>query len=253
VSLTLLVPIAAASLLGSLHCAGMCGGFVAMVGGGTTGGARWRAQLWYNAGRLLSYAALGAAAGTLGHALDLAGNAAGIGRIAALVSGSIMIVWGMGALLETQGVRVFRASWALPKRVSEGLAALHRLPASWRGLVLGLTTTLLPCGWLYAFAVTAAGTASPLQGALLMAAFWTGNVPVLLGLGVAVSAAVGRVRRHVPLLSAAVIFGVGLFTVTARANLPAFAAAAVSHYRLPGAPAVPTPDDCPCHRKAATR
>ena len=65
-----------------------------------------------------------------------------------------------------------------------------------------------------------------------MAAFWSGNLPVLLGLGVALSAVVGRVRRHVPLLSAAVIFGVGLFTVTARANLPAFAAAAVSHCQL---------------------
>jgi len=253
VSLTLLVPIVAASVLGSLHCAAMCGGFVAMVGEGATGKARWLAQLSYNAGRLLSYTALGAAAGTLGHALDLAGNAAGIGRIAALVSGSIMILWGMGALLETQGVRVFRSKWALPKRITDGLSALRRLPAGARGFVLGLTTTLLPCGWLYAFAVTAAGTASPLQGALLMAAFWIGNVPLLLGLGVALSAAVGRVRRHVPLLSAAVIFSVGLFTVTARANLPAFAAAAVSRCHLSVAPAVPTAGACPCHRKPGTR
>ena len=248
-SLALLVPVAAASLLGSVHCAGMCGGFVAIAGDGVTGRARWVSQLSYNAGRLVSYAVLGAAAGALGHAVDLAGSAAGIGRVASLVSGSMMIVWGMGALLETQGVRVFRGRWALPKRVTDGLASLRRLPAAWRGLLLGLATTLLPCGWLYAFAVMAAGTASPLQGALLMAAFWTGNWPVLLGLGVALSAAVGRVRRHVPLLSAAVIFSVGLFTVTARANLPAFAAAAVSRCHLPHTVALPKPGDCPCHRK----
>ncbi len=248
-SLALLVPIAAASLLGSIHCAGMCGGFVAIAGEGTSGKARMLPQLTYNAGRLVSYTVLGASAGTLGHALDLAGSAAGLGRVAALVSGAIMILWGMGALLETQGVRIFRGRWALPRRVTEGLAALRRLPASWRGFVLGLATTLLPCGWLYAFAVTAAGTANPVQGALLMAAFWSGNLPVLLGLGAMVSAAVGPLRRHVPLLSAAVIFGVGLFTVTARANLPAFAASAVSHCRSSGL-TVPTPDACPCHRKA---
>ena len=118
----------------------------------------------------------------------------------------------------------------------------------WRALALGLATTLLPCGWLYAFAVTAAGTGSPLNGALVMAAFWAGNAPVLLGLGVALSAAVGRVRRHVPVLSAAVIFAIGLFTVTVRANLPAFAAASIlgqSHASM----AVPMPGDCPCHRK----
>lgn len=248
-SVALLVPVAAASLLGSIHCAGMCGGFVAVVGEGVSGRARWASQLSYNAGRLLSYVLLGAAAGSLGHAVDLAGSAAGIGRVAALISGSIMILWGMGALLETQGVRIFRGRWSLPKQVTEALASVRRLPATWRGLVLGLATTLLPCGWLYAFAVTAAGTASPLEGALLMAAFWAGNLPVLLGLGVALSTAVGRVRRHVPVLSAAVIFCVGLFTVTARANLPAFAAAAVGHYRPSSVAVVPRPGDCPCHRK----
>lgn len=248
----LLVPVAAASLLGSIHCAGMCGGFVAIAGDGVSGRARVISQLSYNGGRLLSYAALGAAAGALGRAVDLAGSAAGIGRVAALVSGSIMILWGMGALLETQGVRVFRGRLTLPRRVTAAFASLRRLPAAWRGLALGLSTTLLPCGWLYAFAVTAAGTASPLRGALLMAAFWTGNLPVLLGLGVALSALIGRIRRLVPILSAAVIFGVGLFTVTARANLPAFAAA-VTHCTLARAASLPTPSDCPCHRKAVDK
>lgn len=250
-NLSLLVPVAAASLLGSVHCAGMCGGFVAIAGDGVSGKARILSQLSYNGGRLLSYTALGAAAGSIGRAVDLAGNAAGVGRAAALVSGSLMILWGMGALLETQGVRVFRGRLTLPKRVTMALASVRHLPAAWRGLVLGLSTTLLPCGWLYAFAVTAAGTASPVQGALLMAAFWSGNLPILLGLGVALGALVGRVRRVVPVLSAAVIFGVGLFTVTARANLPAFAATAVAHCNLASAPPLPTPADCPCHRKAS--
>jgi len=249
VSLALLVPVVAASLLGSIHCAGMCGGFVAVAGEGVSGRARWVSQLTYNAGRLVSYSVLGAAAGFLGRAVDVAGSAAGIGRVAALVSGSVMILWGMGALLETQGVRVFRGKWALPKSVIEALGSVRRLPAAWRGLVLGLATTLLPCGWLYAFAVTAAGTASPIQGALVMAAFWAGNLPVLIGLGVALGVVVGRVRQHVPLLSAAVIFCVGLFTVTTRANLPAFAASALSHRSLSPAPAVPMAGDCACHRK----
>ena len=252
-SFELLVPVAAASLLGSIHCAGMCGGFVAVAAEGTSGKARWVSQLSYNAGRLVSYVVLGALAGSLGRALDLAGSAAGLGRVAALVTGSIMIVWCMGALLETQGVRVFRGRWALPERLTRALTSVRRLPAAWRGLVLGLSTTLLPCGWLYAFAVSAAGTASPARGALLMAAFWSGNLPVLLGLGVALNAVLGRVRRHLPVLSAAVIFSIGLFTVSARANLPAFAAAAVSRCQLSRGSALPTPSACPCHRKAAPR
>ncbi|MET0794578.1 MAG: sulfite exporter TauE/SafE family protein, partial [Polyangiaceae bacterium] len=93
----------------------------------------------------------------------------------------------------------------------------------------------------------AAGTASAWHGALLMAAFWAGNLPILLGLGVALSALVGRVRRHVPVLSAAVILGIGIFTVTTRANLPAFAAAAVlGTHHAPAA--LPSAGDCACHR-----
>ena len=241
------MPVAAASVLGSVHCAGMCGGFVAIVSDGVAGRTRWLSQLAYHAGRLVSYATLGAVAGTLGRAVDLAGSAAGVGRIAAIVSGSLMIVWGLVALLETQGVRVLRPHWALPMRLTRVLGALRARPPLGRALLLGLSTTLLPCGWLYAFAVTAAGTGSAAHGALLMTAFWAGNVPILLGLGVALSAAVGRVRRHVPVLSAAVILAVGLFTVSARANFPAFAAAAC-HLRR--APTVPSPGGCPCHRKA---
>ena len=252
-SLALWVPIAAASLLGSVHCAGMCGGFVTIAGEGLDGRARWLSQLSYNGGRLLSYSALGATAGFVGHAVDLAGSAAGVGRAAALISGSMMIVWGMSALLETQGVRVFRGRFRLPARLTETLARVRRMPGAWRGFSLGLVTTLLPCGWLYAFAVSAAGTASPVRGALLMAAFWSGNLPALLGLGMVLGAALGRLRRYLPLLSAAVIFGVGLFTVTARANLPAFAAAAVCHVGHATPAAAPKPGDCPCHRRAAPR
>ena len=249
-SAELLVPVVAASLLGSVHCAGMCGGFVAIVGDGLSGRTRVLSQLAYNGGRLISYATLGALGGALGHAIDLAGNAAGVGRVAALVSGSLMILWGLGALLETQGVRVFRGGRALPDGLTRFLASFRAKPPLSRAVLLGLSTTILPCGWLYAFAVTAAGTGNALSGALLMTAFWAGNLPILLGLGVALSAAVRRVRRHVPVLSAAVILGVGLFTVTARANLAAFAVTAATHCHLPGAEvALPKPSDCPCHRK----
>ncbi|MEP7051473.1 MAG: sulfite exporter TauE/SafE family protein [Pseudomonadota bacterium] len=244
----LLVTVFAASLLGSVHCAAMCGGFVAVAGEGVTGRARLFTQLTYNAGRLISYLTLGALAGALGHAVDLAGSAAGIGRIAAMISGSIMILWGLSALLETQGVRVWRGRLSVPPRLTQALASLRNRPPMLRALALGLATTLIPCGWLYAFAVTAAGTGSPAHGALIMAAFWAGNAPLLLGLGVLLNVALARVRQHVPVLSAAVIFGIGLFTVTARANLPAFAACALAG-ELHSGPSVPSAGDCPCHRK----
>ena len=105
-NLHLLLPIVGASVLGSVHCAAMCGPFAAMVtDSSVTGAARARLQLAYQGGRLLSYVSLGAAAGSAGQALDLAGAAAGLGQVAALATGVLLLLWGLGGMLETQGIR----------------------------------------------------------------------------------------------------------------------------------------------------
>ncbi|VAX40404.1 hypothetical protein MNBD_PLANCTO03-914, partial [hydrothermal vent metagenome] len=61
----LIVSVFLASLLGSMHCAGMCGAFVAFaVGLDDPEAARKRVRLHmaYNAGRLTTYVTLGAIA-----------------------------------------------------------------------------------------------------------------------------------------------------------------------------------------------
>lgn len=224
---SLIVPVLAASLVGSLHCAGMCGGFVAFYAGGdeSTGRSRALAHLAYNGGRLATYVTLGALAGALGAAVDLAGKAAGVGRVAGVVAGSVMIAWGLGLLLLAAGVRVpwLRLPEAVHARVAGSLGALRGKPPVVRALLIGLSSTFLPCGWLYAFAVTAAGTGSALGGATVMLAFWLGTVPALLGLGFGVQTLTRRVRRYVPMLSAAALIAIGLASVFGRFNAPRMA------------------------------
>ena len=63
--MTLLLAVLGASLLGSVHCAAMCGGFVCLYSG--TGASRHKGaapHAAYNAGRLVSYLLLGALAGS---------------------------------------------------------------------------------------------------------------------------------------------------------------------------------------------
>ena len=248
-TLDLLLPIVGASVLGSVHCAAMCGPFAAIVSDPGAGKVRRLSLLFsYQGGRLLSYVVLGAAAGAAGRALDLAGAAAGISRVAAAVAGFLLLVWGLSALLETQGVRWFRVRAVLPRWLSSWLASLRQRPSLGRAVTLGLATTLLPCGWLYAFVLTAAGTAHPLQGALVMLAFWAGNAPMLLGLGFFFGSALQRVRRHVPVLSAALIFTIGLSTIVTRARLSAFASV-LPDFRGASPTHLPMAGDCPCHRK----
>jgi sulfite exporter TauE/SafE len=85
-----------------------------------------------------------------------------------------------------------------------------------RALLLGLLTTLLPCGWLYAFVATAAGTGSAPAAMLVMGAFWLGTVPLLAGLGLATQRAFGPLRRHLPAVTAAALMIIGLLTMTGR-------------------------------------
>ena len=213
----------AASLLGSLHCAGMCGGFVAFYAGGdrSSGPRRLASHAAYNGGRLLTYILLGVAAGILGRALDLAGTAAGLQQGAALAAGGLMMLWGLVMLLQVKGLRIPTHLPAFFTRlVQEALGQLADQPPVVRALALGLLSTLLPCGWLYAFAITAAGTGDPLAGALVMAVFWLGTLPVMLSLGLGVQALAGPLRRHLPVVSALILLVIGAWTVLDRATIP---------------------------------
>jgi sulfite exporter TauE/SafE len=240
----------AASLVGSVHCAAMCGSFVAVCSSAEHGTkTRLATHASYNLGRLLVYVTLGAVAGAIGKLTDFAGVALGLGRVAAVVTGVLMIAWGLSAMLETQGVRIVR--FRLPSTALLVQSALSKLNARHPALksgILGLSSALLPCGFLYAFVLSAAGSAHPVSGAVIMAAFWLGTVPMMLGLGLLLRGLLGRVRAHVPLLSASLILAVGLFMVVARVNIPLASALQPEASAQSLAPAA-MPANCPLHGK----
>ena len=258
-----LLPMVSAGALGSVHWVGMCGGLIAVASNGAAGaGQRLLVQGGYQAARLVSYLGLGVVAGTLGHALDLTGQAAGLGKSAAVLAGATMMLWGLWSMLEAAGARFklrlpqFRL---LPASALAWLGRAGQRSPLWRATLLGGASAFLPCGFLYAFALAAAATASPVGGALVMGSLWLGNLPALLGFGLLIGGVLSRLRRHIPLLSASSVFVLGLLTLNNRLNLPAFAVAAATgslpaETRGAGKQAVllpPMAADCPCHKKHA--
>jgi len=223
--MALIAAVFVASLLGSMHCAGMCGAFLAfaVAGGDSAGSTRGLLHGAYNGGRLITYTLLGAIAGALGSAVDLGGSAMGLQRTAAAVAGALMVGFGLLTILRLAGVRIGRVP--LPRALQELVTRGHRLAFSWpplaRALVVGLLTTLLPCGWLYAFAITAAGTADPIKGAVTMAVFWAGTLPIMLSLGIGLQALTGPLRQRLPVLTSLLVVAVGLATLFGRFSLPA--------------------------------
>lgn len=211
-----------ASLLGSLHCATMCGPFVAACAADGTSGERRRADVWrthlsYQGGRGLTYAAAGALLGAAGTALDLAGETVGFVRLAAAVSSVLLILYGLTSLWRRRGGR-----GPFDGLLRRGLVPLRRKGPTLRGALLGVLTPLLPCGWLYAFLIVAAGSGSALRGALTMLVFWLGSVPALVGVGELVARSSVSLRRRIPVLSSVLLVLVGLTGLVLR--VPAFAA-----------------------------
>ncbi|MEL6498404.1 MAG: sulfite exporter TauE/SafE family protein [Planctomycetota bacterium] len=198
--LALIGTVIAASVVGSLHCAGMCGAFVAMAVGLDRSGSRTKLHAAYNGGRLVTYATIGAAAGVLGAAFDIGGQALGLQRAAIGLAAATMITIGAIGLARSFGVRLPKARG--PKVLEATFVRLHgiasRMTPTKRAAAIGLMTGLLPCGWLYAFALLAAGTAHPVAGAIVMAAFWLGTLPILITLGAGVRTLAGAIGRHAP-------------------------------------------------------
>ena len=214
----LVLSVLGASLLGSAHCAAMCGGFVCFFGGqpGDRPGAL--PHVAYHGGRLLAYAMLGAAAGLAGAGFDLAGRMAGFQRPAAVVAGLLLVFWGLSGLLAAAGIG--RTATAAPagfrRLLARVVGALAGKPPVLRALAIGLLTALLPCGWLYLFVATAASTGAALDGALVMSVFWLGTVPVLAGVGALAQRAAGPFRRRLPVVTAAAMVVLGVLTVAGR-------------------------------------
>jgi len=63
------------------------------------------------------------------------------------------------------------------------LARLKKFPAGFSALPIGALMGFLPCGFLYAMAINAANSASPLTGGAIMGAFALGTIPALFLFG----------------------------------------------------------------------
>lgn len=218
------VGILTASLLGSVHCAAMCGGFVCLYAGASPSHTvSVRDHALYNVGRLASYVLLGAVGGALGAGVTQLGSLAGVGRAATILSGVLMIVWAIGMIAAQRGVAIGFGPIAVPLWWQRGLGRLlHRVreqPVAVRALLTGLGTTLLPCGWLYVFVASAAGTGSARDGMVVMAIFWLGTVPALVAVGIGAQRVFGPFRRRLPTLGAAAVLMMGVLAVSGRLSM----------------------------------
>ena len=190
-----LLSMLAAGLAGSVaHCGPMCGPFVLGQVAERLGTikphalcecARMRSALLvpYHAGRLLTYATLGALVASFGAALVHLGP---LPAILLLCAGGFCFLKGVRKIVPARTVvrSSPQASGALPRLIRK---AASRIDRSTRlgGFLLGMLLGFLPCGLLYGALTAAAATANPLAGAATMLAFGAGTIPALVAIGFA--------------------------------------------------------------------
>ena len=169
------------SLLGGLHCAGMCGGFIgALQMNRPASVSASRIAAGYHLGRLTSYCAAGALVGLIGGSL-YAADVLPL-QVVLLVIGSLMLL-AIGAAMfgrqrwlkriEPLGAWLWRGIGPLARRVYPPRSAAQSFAA-------GLAWGWIPCGMVYAALPLALLAGGPAQGALVMLAFGLGTLPNLV-------------------------------------------------------------------------
>lgn len=241
-----------ASLAGSPHCGGMCGPFLMLAmgttrgrqespgsssaglliagevsanarnadGGGSRSPSRLSRMALYHCGRLASYLLLAVLGWAVGSLLNQGGQVLGWQQTAALIAGVVMVLVGGVGLGQAAGWRVsleFFPSW-FRRLLQAGHRQAARLHPLLRAFAVGLLTTWLPCGWLYAFVLTAAGTGRLDQAMVVMVAFWLGTLPLLSVVGLSWDWLTARWRTAMPLVSAASLILVGCLCLAGRAQ-----------------------------------
>lgn len=175
---------------------------------GASASQRFIPHLYFNAGRVISYTAFGAAIGFVGSALTLSPAISGVLTIAVSV---MMILVGLQML----GLlpRVSRIIPGFPKAFLHRIHDLAAKTSRGSAFALGAATFFLPCGFTIALQLYVLGKADALTGALTMLVFAIGTLPALLGLSMLSSFARGSVQARFLTIAGAVVVVLGFMNI----------------------------------------
>jgi uncharacterized protein len=162
-------------LMGSAHCAGMCGPLaLALPHWGRTRASFVWGRVLYNLGRIITYSLIGGILGTIGRGMNLAG----LQQWVSLSLGVIILLGLLAAPHFVQRTPIVRGVNWLKARL--GILLNRRGSSAMFGI--GLLNGLLPCGLVYVAAAAAVTRGNSLAGMEYMIAFGLGTVPMLLAI-----------------------------------------------------------------------
>lgn len=163
-------------LLGSFHCVGMCGpiAFMLPVAHDKPGLKAMQVSV-YHAGRLFSYALIGALFGILGRSFDIFG----LQQQLSIAVGVIMIFLVIVTYFSGMNLTVTKPLYKLVSKLKSAMGATFKKKSMDAFFTMGFLNGLLPCGLVYMAVFGALGSAAAYEGAIYMVFFGLGTVPLM--------------------------------------------------------------------------
>jgi sulfite exporter TauE/SafE len=180
-----LLSVVTIAFLGSFgHCIGMCGGIAiayssTKIDPTTSRNMQAISHLLYSFGRVTTYTVLGAVFGLAGGVATFSNNTNGI---LLLVAGVTMVLAGFSLLGKIKFLTIIEHSVSKSKWYQSMFSQLLDTKSLFSFYLLGLLNGLLPCGFVYFFAITAASTGSVYWGALVMFIFGLSTIPAMFSI-----------------------------------------------------------------------
>lgn len=181
-----IITIITIAFLGSFgHCIGMCGGIVVAYSS-TKVNSTWNktkqasSHVLYSFGRITTYVILGAIFGFVGSVVTFDNTTNGILLI---VTGVLMVLVGLSLSGKLKFLTSIEHSVSKSELYQKSFRKLLSSDSLFSFYFLGMLNGLLPCGFVYVFAITAASTASPIWGAFVMFIFGLSTLPAMFSLG----------------------------------------------------------------------
>lgn len=196
-------------LMGSFHCAGMCGPIaVALPLYGNSTLQKITGSLLYNIGRIITYGIMGAVFGTLGQGFEVLG----FQRVISVLMGSIMI---LAVIFPSifRNLNLGSGVTPLVGKLKERMGKLFAVKSLKSLFLIGLLNGLLPCGLVYMAVAGSIGTGSAMLGTLYMLLFGFGTMPMLLALNLSGGFASASLRQKVNKLIPTLVVIVGILFI----------------------------------------
>lgn len=197
-------------LMGSFHCAGMCGPIaIALPLHGNTAPQKIFGGTLYNVGRTITYGIMGAIFGLLGQGIQMIG----VQQKISVIMGAVMIISVLFPALFKNQYRMDKSMFSLVGKLKKRIGEMFSIRSFQSLFFIGMLNGLLPCGLVYMAIAGAIGTGNAAEGTLYMILFGLGTIPMLLTISLAGNIMSQAIRRKINKLIPVMVVVVGLLFI----------------------------------------